>query len=86
MKLGDQYEVEGYDFLGFRWILGIGVHLYHSTGNVLKVVVENDQVKYAEFEGLTILLPFIEIKWGSIWFPTGKVPSRPSSDVPAPEA
>lgn len=60
---------EGFRFLGWRIYLGFGLHIASEDEAPMLTQDENGIISNALFEGLTLSLPFVEVRWGTVWYP-----------------
>ena len=67
-------EYEGWSIFAFRTVLGIGIYISHRENDTIVGEEEDGTLKTYLFDGLHILLPFFEIRWGTIWQPVIHTP------------
>lgn len=70
-KLNQEYEVEGQTCWLWRFQLSFGIHIEHTESDILKIS-DGTYVEYGDFEGLIVRLPFLEVRFGTLWIPTQK--------------
>ena len=68
-KINQAYEVTGESCWLWRFQLSFGLHIEHTDSDTLKVA-DGQYVQYADFEGLIVRLPFLELRFGTIWYPS----------------
>ena len=68
-KIGEEYETTRQWIFAVRWRLGVGAYIMHEDEQVLRGGDVNNNLVHHVFEGLRILVPFLEIIVGWLYSP-----------------